>query len=175
MVPLRFDLRIDAPRRLVWGALADIEAVVKWHPGIADVECVSDMRGGVGARRRCYTHPTGWMTESITDWSEGELIVFTIDDAAPLKNGVVRFELSDVGDATWLESTFEYDVKLGPLGPVIDRLIVHRRLGESFGSGVEGLREYAEERWREQRTGSASGVTGLQGEERQWDQSQPHS
>jgi carbon monoxide dehydrogenase subunit G len=155
MQPLRSELVINAPRHVVWDALADIEAVVKWNPGIDDVECDTDVRSGVGARRRCYTHPTGWMTESVTQWREGELIVFNIEDAAPLRNGVARFELSDEGDGTRLFASFEYDVKLGPLGPVIDRLIVHRRLGDAFDNGIEGLREFTETQWQQEGIGSA--------------------
>lgn len=156
MQSLRADVLIDAPRPVVWNALADIDTVVQWNPGVDDVECISDVRKGVGTRRRCFTHPTGWMTECVTEWLEGELIVFDIEDAAPLKNGVARFELSQEGNGTWLEASFEYDVKLGPLGPVIDRLIVHRRLGDSFRSGIEGLCEFTETQWRREGIGSAT-------------------
>ena len=156
MQPLRHDLVIDAPRYVVWDALADIEAVVRWNPGIDDVECLSEVRSGVGARRRCYTHPTGWMTESVTEWLEGQVIVFDIGDAAPLKNGVARFELADDGSGTRLRASFEYEVKLGPLGPVIDRLIVHKRLGEAFANGIEGLREFTETHWKREGIGRAA-------------------
>ncbi|MEN8238136.1 MAG: SRPBCC family protein [Actinomycetota bacterium] len=156
MKPLQADVVIDAPRYVVWDALADIEAVVQWNPGIDDVECISEVRSGVGARRRCYTHPTGWMTESITEWFEGELIAFDIEDAAPLEIGVARFDLCDVGSGTRLRASFEYDVKLGPLGPVIDRLIVHNRLGDAFNRGIEGLREFTEAHWRREGIGSAA-------------------
>lgn len=156
MQSLIADVLIDAPKHVVWNALADIDAVVQWNPGIDDVECISDVRRGVGTRRRCFTHPTGWMTEYVTEWLDGELIVFEIEDAAPLKNGVARFELSHMDDGTRLEASFDYDVKLGPLGPVIDRLIVHKRLDEGFRSGIEGLCEFAEAQWKREGIGSAS-------------------
>ena len=156
MQPLRTDLVIDAPRHMVWDALSDIEAVVKWNPGIDDVECISKMRRGVGASRRCYTHPTGWMSESVTGWVERELSVFDIQDAAPLRNGTAQFLLSDENGGTRLEATFEYEVKLGPLGPVINRLIVHKRLSAAWNSGLEGLQDFTETRWRNEGIGSAA-------------------
>lgn len=156
MQPLRTDLVIDAPRYVVWDALTDIEAVVMWNPGIDDVECISKVRRGVGATRRCYTHPTGWMSESVTEWVEGELIVFDIQDAAPLKNGTARFLLSDEDRRTQLAASFEYEVKLGPLGPVIDKLIVHKQLGAAWNSGLEGLKDFTETLWRKQGIGSAT-------------------
>ena len=156
MQPLRTDLVIDAPRHIVWDALSDIEAVVMWNPGINDVECISRVRRGVGAGRRCYTHPTGWMSESVTEWVERELIVFEIQDAAPLKNGAARFLLSDEDSGTRLAATFEYEVKLGPVGPVIDRLIVHKQLSAAWNSGLEGLQDFTETRWRNEGIGSAA-------------------
>lgn len=158
MDPISANLIIESPRYVVWDALADIEAVVEWNPGIDDVECLSDLRSGVGARRRCFTHPSGWMTESITRWVEGELIVFNIEDAAPLKNGIASFELADEGIATRLIATFDYEVKLGPLGPVIDKLIVHKQLMGAWRRALEGLREFTEAHWQTEGIGSASGV-----------------
>ena len=146
MQRLSTDLMIDAPRHMVWDALVDIEAVVMWNPGIDDVECVSRMRSGIGATRRCYTHPTGWMTESVTAWVDGELIVFDVEDAAPLKNGTARYQLADERGGTRLTASFEYEVKLGPLGPVIDRLIVHKQLSAAWNSALEGLKDYTETR-----------------------------
>ena len=156
MRPLNSDLTINAPRSVVWDALADIEAVAKWNPGIDDIECLSAARSGVGARRRCFTHPSGWMTESITEWIEGELIAFSIEDAAPLKQGVARFNLTDEQRSTRLVASFEYEVKLGPLGPVIDRFVVHNRLRSTWNSAIEGLRDFTETRWQIEGIGRAA-------------------
>jgi uncharacterized protein YndB with AHSA1/START domain len=144
---MQTDLVINAPRQLVWDALSDIRSVVTWNPGIDDVECLSEHTTGLGARRKCFTHPTGWMTESITGWQEGRLIAFSIEDATPLKNGVARFLLSDENSGTKLNALFEYEVKLGPIGPVVDRLIVHRKLTSAWRRGIDGLRNYTETQW----------------------------
>jgi uncharacterized protein YndB with AHSA1/START domain len=148
MEPLQIAVQINAPRYVVWDALSDIRRVVDWNPGIDDVECLSDQVSGIGARRRCFTHPTGWMTESITEWSEGSLVGFSVEDAPPLKNGVARFVLVDIDGGTEVDARFEYEVKLGPLGPVIDRLVVHRQLSSAFERGLDGLRDYTETQWR---------------------------
>jgi NAD(P)-dependent dehydrogenase (short-subunit alcohol dehydrogenase family)/uncharacterized protein YndB with AHSA1/START domain len=156
MQRLKTDLVIDAPRHMVWDALVDIEAVVTWNPGIDDVECISRMRSGVGATRRCYTHPTGWMTESVTAWVDRELIVFDIEDAAPLKNGTARYQLADERGGTRLAASFDYEVKLGPLGPVIDRLIVHKQLGTAWNGALEGLKDFTETQSRGFKVGGAA-------------------
>jgi uncharacterized protein YndB with AHSA1/START domain len=155
---MQTDLVINAPRQVVWDALSDIRSVVAWNPGIDDVECLSEHTTGLGARRKCFTHPTGWMTESITDWQEGRLIAFSIEDAPPLKNGVARFALSNENSGTKLDALFEYEVKLGPIGPVVDRLIVHRKLLSAWRRGIDGLRNYTETQWVA--TGAPSTVSG---------------
>jgi uncharacterized protein YndB with AHSA1/START domain len=155
---MQTEVVINAPRQLVWDALADIRSVVAWNPGIDDVECLSEETTGLGARRRCFTHPTGWMTESITEWQECSLVAFSIEDAPPLKNGVARFALSDENSGTKLDAQFEYEVKLGPIGPVVDRLIVHRKLSAAWQQGIEGLRNYTETQWAD--SGSARTLSG---------------
>lgn len=147
MQPLQTDMTIAAPRLVVWDALSDVRRVVEWNPGVDDVECLSQETSGPGARRRCFTHPTGWMSESVTEWVEGITVAFSVDDAPPLKHGVARFMLSDAPQGTDLSARFEYEVRLGPLGPVIDRLIVHRQLSAAWERGLEGLREYTQSQW----------------------------
>jgi len=147
MKPMQSDLRIDAPRYVVWDALADIRTVVAWNPGIDDVECLSEQTTGLGARRRCFTHPSGWLTESITEWDEGTSIAFSVEDAPPLKNGLARFGMRDDEEGTWLTASFDYELKLGPIGPVIDRLVVHRQLSAAWSRGLEGLKDYTEDQW----------------------------
>jgi uncharacterized protein YndB with AHSA1/START domain len=147
MQSIRSELRIEAPRFLVWDALSDMRTVSEWNPGIDDAECLSEEASGLGARRRCYTHPTGWMTESVSEWEEGTCVAFSVEDATPLKNGVARFVLSDEVYGTRVDARFDYEVKLGPLGPVIDRLIVHRQLVSAWQRGLDGLREYTQDQW----------------------------
>ena len=145
MEPLRTDMVIRAPRALVWETLADLEGVSTWNPAIDAAECISEVREGIGARRRCYMHPSGWMVESVTEWEPGSAIAFTIENAPPLKSGLGRFVLSDDGPGTRLHASFDYEVRFGPLGPVIDRLIVHRQLASGWEVGMMGLRQHIEE------------------------------
>jgi uncharacterized protein YndB with AHSA1/START domain len=142
---MRTDLMIRAPRGLVWETLADLEGVSAWNPAIDSAECISDQRTGVGARRRCYMHPSGWMIESVSEWEPQEVIAFTIDNAPPIKTGLGRFVLTDDATETRLQASFDYEVRFGPLGPVIDRLVVHRQLSSAWNQAMEGLRRHVQE------------------------------
>ncbi len=141
---MQADLVIGAPRSAVWATLTDLEGVGRWNPAIDTAECLSDQRQGLGARRRCYMHPSGWMTEVVTEWEPERAVAFTVENAPPLKTGVGRFVLSDEPAGTRLLASFDYEVRFGPLGPVIDRLIVHRQLSSAWEEGMQGLRAYLE-------------------------------
>lgn len=145
MEPMRIDAVIRAPRHVVWETLADLEGVSQWNPAVDAAECISDQRRGLGARRRCYMHPSGWMVESVSEWEPEEVIAFTIENAPPIRTGLGRFVLSEDGADTRLQAGFEYEVRYGPLGPVIDRLIVHRQLSSAWSEGMAGLRRHVED------------------------------
>lgn len=145
MEPIRSNLVMEAPRDLVWGTLADLEGVSTWNPSVDATECISDIRHGLGARRRCYMHPSGWMVESVSEWEPETVIAFAIEKAPPLKSGLGRFVLRDDGDGTRLTASFDYEVRFGPLGPVIDRLIVHRQLTSAWNEGMAGLVAHVEQ------------------------------
>jgi uncharacterized protein YndB with AHSA1/START domain len=145
MEPMRADLVIEAPRPLVWATLADLEGVSSWNPAIDGAECVSEQRDGLGARRRCYMHPSGWMVESVTEWEPERVIAFGIDNAPPIRTGTARFVLDDDDRGTRVRASFEYEVRFGPLGPVIDRLIVHRQLWSAWNAGIDGLKHQLED------------------------------
>jgi uncharacterized protein YndB with AHSA1/START domain len=144
MEALKTDRVIRAPRQLVWETLADLEGVSAWNPAIDAAECISEVRHGLGARRRCHMHPSGWMVESVSEWEPERVIAFTIDNAPPIKTGLGRFVLSDDELGTRLQASFDYEVRFGPLGPVIDRLIVHRQLSAAWDEGMAGLTRYLE-------------------------------
>lgn len=143
---MQTDLVINAPRSMVWDTLADLEGVSHWNPTIKDAECISDKKTGLGARRRCYMHPSGWMIESVSEWHPQELIAFTVENAPPLKSGLGRFILTDTDDGTRLQASFEYEVKFGPLGPVIDRLMIQRQLSSAWATSMDALRVHVEGR-----------------------------
>lgn len=144
MEPLRSDLVLVAPRPIVWDTLADLEGVSRWNPVIDRAECLAAARQGIGARRRCWMAPSGSMTETVTEWEPGRRIAFTVDEASPLRSGIGRFQLDDAEEGTRLTASFDYEVRFGPLGPVIDRLVVHRQLAAGWRLAMDGLRHHVE-------------------------------
>ena len=89
-------------------------------------------------------HPSGWIIESVTEWVPEAVIAFTIENAPPLKGGLGRFTLTDDAAGTRIRAHFDYEVRFGPLGPVIDRLVVHRQLSSAWDLGIEGLQRHVE-------------------------------
>jgi hypothetical protein len=145
MESMRTDMVIGAPRHLTWETLADLEGVSRWNPAIDAAECISEQRQGLGARRRCYMHPSGWMVESVIEWEPEQVIAFAIENAPPIRTGLGRFVLSDDDAGTRLRASFDYGIRFGTLGPVIDRLVVHRQLSTAWNDGMSCLRRHLED------------------------------
>ena len=94
------------------------------------------------------------VVEEVTEWEPEQIIAFAIENAPPIRTGLVRFVLSDDEAGTRLQATFNYEVRFGPLGPVIDRLVVHRQLSSAWNVGMAGLRRHLEDPASVQWTGA---------------------
>jgi hypothetical protein len=57
----------------------------------------------------------------------------------------MSIELRPSGDATEVEARAEYQLALGPLGPVMDRLMVQRQFGKMLERSLGGLQPYVED------------------------------
>jgi len=118
---------IAADRSAIWDLLADFPNISQWNSGVTDSVSTSDATEGVGASRHCDLAPLGALEETIREWEPGTKIAISIDSAKklPLKNGLVTFTMTDAGDDTNFEVSYNYQPGFGPLGsllgPVLDR------------------------------------------------------
>lgn len=145
MSKLTSQVRINAPREKVWEVLADLGGIYKWNPGVSRSYSTSESNGGEGATRHCDLQPGGYLEERAMDWREGE--GFTIDvyeSNLPLKRNVVKFAVSPEGAGTVVTLTADYRLKYGPLGALMDALIVRRQYQKGFDDLLAGLKQYVE-------------------------------
>lgn len=140
-------LTIDAPREQVWEVLADLEAVQDYNPGVKTARLVSDASGGLGAGRHCDLAPGGYLVEQVTDWAQGHSYTLAVVDSnLPLAGATAQFFLEDAGRRTLASVHFDYDVKYGRLGRLLDRLMVSKQLDRAVPAILGGLKRYVEER-----------------------------
>ena len=147
MTVLRNAIHIEAPPERVWAALARLDALHEYDPGISKSEVRSEKHEGVGADRHCDIKAGGWFRERVTIWEPGRELEFTLYDCTlPVLQLRHHYQLTRERGGTRVEQIQEYTLKYGPLGAVLDTLFVRRRWEAGVRSFFVGLKRYVEGR-----------------------------
>lgn len=145
MTTLRHQIRINAPVDKVWKAVGNLLAVQHYNEMVDSVRCISERTEGVGAARRCELKPKGWVEERVWDWDPPKAIGLEVAASEwPLVFMKWRTELKSDGTATVVNQEMNYKLKFGPLGALMDVLMMRRKLDRSIGEVFENLKRYVE-------------------------------
>src|SRR5262245_12625828 len=129
MTTIRHEIEVSCPPERVWALLADLEAVEQYNPGVRSASIEGEPRTGVGARRVCELEPKGRVVERVTHWEEQRAIGLEVADSDwPIRfmRWITRVEPN--GAATRVTQELEYELKFGPAGWLLDRLVMQRKL-----------------------------------------------
>lgn len=149
MTTLHHRMLIDAPVETVWKALADLAAVQNYNPMVASARVISARAEGVGAMRRCELKPKGWVEERVWHWEPPHAIGLEIAASEwPVVFMKWKTELEKDGSTTLVRQEMDYKVKFGPIGTLMDVLMMRRMLNKGIGDAFESLKRYAEDQQR---------------------------
>lgn len=147
MTVLKNMIYIEAPPSRVWAALARLDALHEYDPGIAKSELRSELRSGIGADRQCDIKGGGWFRERVTIWKpERELELTLYDCTLPVRGLRHRYTLTPEHGGTRVDQTQEYTLKYGPIGAALDALLVRRKWDAGVKTFFVGLKRYVEAR-----------------------------
>jgi ligand-binding SRPBCC domain-containing protein len=145
MTVLENSIRIDAPPEKVWSVLASLDTLAKYDPGVARSEIVSAVKEGPGAARRCDLKPGGWFNERVADWRPNEALSFELYECTlPVQRLRHSYALVSEGGGTVVRQRMEYELKFGPVGKLLDALMVRRKWTAGIKGFLSGLKGYAE-------------------------------
>ena len=147
MTSVTSEIRINAPKEKVWNIIADLGAVQNFHPGVRQSYYSSENKNGLGASRVCELLPAGKIEERATEWKEGEgfvLEVEPIEKAPPFKKAFGRMVLKEDGDQTLVTLTFEYTLKFGPVGSLMDAFMVRPQFKKIVPNVLAGLKHFTD-------------------------------
>ena len=145
MTTIHHEVHAACPPERVWALLADLEAVQQYNPGVRSAAVEGEQRSGVGARRSCDLLPKGRVVERVTHWEDGRALGLEVAESdwpIHFMRWVTRIEPIDEG--TRITQALEYKVKFGPIGWLLDRLVMKRKLTATLDDVFTSLVRYAE-------------------------------
>jgi hypothetical protein len=145
MTTIHHEVHAACPPERVWALLEDLEAVQRYNPGVRRAAIEGPQRTGVGARRSCDLLPKGRVVERVTHWEDGRALGLELAESDwPLHfmRWVTRIEPRNGGAC--ITQSLEYRVKFGPLGWLLDRMVMKRKLTATLDAVFASLVQHAE-------------------------------
>jgi hypothetical protein len=145
MTTIHNEILAACPTEHVWALLADLEAVQHYNPGVRHAAVEGTLRTGVGARRSCELLPKGRVVERVTHWEDGRAVGLELEShdwPVDFMRWVTRIEPH--GEGTRITQSLEYQVKFGPFGWLLDRIVMKRKLTATLDAVFASLARHAE-------------------------------
>ena len=129
----------------VFAALNDFAGVHRYHPLLESSPLVEGTpAAGAGSERVCYLLDGNTLHERIVDAKTDEsLTVEVVDTSMPVAKMIGKFDLTPVAEGgTELTMTADFELKMGILGKVLDKLVVARKFEGNLNLLLVSLGEY---------------------------------
>jgi ligand-binding SRPBCC domain-containing protein len=146
MTTLRHEIRIEAKVDAVWQAIAgDLTAVQHYNQMVSSARLLGNQREGVGAARRCELKPKGFVEERVWEWTPKKAIGLEVAASEwPIVFMKWKTELTDEGETTVVRQEMNYKLKFGPVGALMDVLMMRRKLDTGIHDVFTSLKSYVE-------------------------------
>lgn len=156
MGKVSIDQVIKASPDEVWRALADFGGVHRFHPMVESADLLSEKNGGLDAIRVCNFYDGGSVKERVSAWKDGEHMRVELSEfSMPLKRATATLQVAPVGtNAARVTFALDYTPKFGPLGALMDVLMMKAMVNRMMKSVLKGLDEHV-------RTGALIGEKGV--------------
>jgi hypothetical protein len=145
MTTIQHEISAKCPPSTVWRLLSDLEAVQHYNPGVERAAIHGDKPVGVGAMRVCELRPKGRVLERVTHWEEGRALGLEVSESDwPIHFMRWVTRLTPTSDGTRITQSLEYKVKFGPLGWLLDNLVMKHKLKSTLDAVFASLVSHAE-------------------------------
>ena len=131
---------INASIAATWAAISEMRAVEDWHPNVARASVLTDHSTGVGASRRVEFQDGNSVVETVIEESKLHFTTMEMSELPLLRKAVVTIRIAEQSaQATEVTFSIDYDIKFGPIGWLLDQVMMKRVFGKIFGVALEGL------------------------------------
>lgn len=149
MISFKKQIVINSAKENVWNVLANIGDVYKFHPGVEKSYCTTNKKEGLEAARVCEVYPSTKVLETVKEWEQGQRYLLEIDPiekAPPVKNFTAEVQVKQLSkEQTQVSLIMNYDMKLGILGQLMNKLMIEAKFQEAINDLLKGLKIYMEE------------------------------
>lgn len=130
----------------VWETLADFGGTYRWNPAVVESHSTSDANGGLGAERRCDLGKGQWTEERITGWEDKRSVEISIVNSnVPISRAVVTLTMKSLDEEkTQVDLLIDYKLKFGPIGVLMDLVMVRRMYRKTMVELLAGLKHHVE-------------------------------
>lgn len=141
--------RIPLPIDACWERFRDLTLAKHYVPGLTDCYLTTDEKEGVGASRVVVHERFGVMNETVIAWDEGAGMTIRLHKgngpARPFQEAEFRYAFSKDPDdpaATRIDTSLRYTLPGGPIGRLIDQLLLRRVFRRNVVDTAVCLAEY---------------------------------
>ena len=137
---------VNAAPSKVWAALADFGSIHRFHPAVKASPIINGLDSGKGAQRTCQMYNGMNVTEEIVEFNEGEsMTIDVLSGPIPVNDMRGVFRIAEVDDgATRVTVEMSYRPKFGPLGSVVNPLMIRPSIRRLLGQVLAGLQKHLE-------------------------------
>jgi uncharacterized protein YndB with AHSA1/START domain len=135
---------VHAPIARVWETIADVGTIAQWHPGVAKSPVLTPNHTGMGASRQVELYDGSTAVEQVTSLDEGRSLTVTMSEhTMPMSYAVVTFSVEADGNArTRVTMSMEYKMKFGPVGWMLNTLMLRGIMNKLLPSTLAGLNHH---------------------------------
>ena len=128
-----------------WVAISRMGAVQNWHPNVARASVLTEHDSGVGASRRVEFQDGNSVVETVVEEAELEFTTMKMSEMPMLDNALVTIRTRRTSaDETEVTFAISYGLKYGPLGWLLNALMMKRLFRKVFGVALAGLSYHLE-------------------------------
>ena len=149
MATLEFQVEIKAPVNKVFKFIADGENAPKWHPSIIKAERLENTKLGVGSTVRYHAKigPLNliWVTKAVEfEWNKKLRDILVRVEEGPLKEYELKGLFKQENNKTTVTMMLNYKLSWGPIGSIIDKLVVAKRIRSHMNEGLNKAKKLLE-------------------------------
>ena len=140
-------IEVAASPEIVWSILADRENEFKFYPALVSHEIDPPGLAVLGQKSHAKAKIRGMKVETFTEITELEpnkKVVFSGRQGGILKSFTQTVTLEPIESGTKVTQSGEYEVSMGYLGKLLNKLVVDRAIKKNLHVFLKSLKELAE-------------------------------